>query len=173
MGKVKGWRPFPLSSLPLGSLRSPILFCFTSFYAFSTPTAEPGSKLVSLKLTLTSINIFCRVVYGYLEEAASRKRQWRVGKLKWASQATGDKHALHVYALTIGYKGNIHKDFKYLFCKIPSKKKALCKSSFKEVWFECNVVGFFFSTDSKVGMINHPTITQFRNKRGQTLWTFA
>ena len=26
---------------------------------------------------------------------------------------------------------------------------------------------FFFSTDSKVGMTNHPTITQFRNKRGQ------
>ena len=25
----------------------------------------------------------------------------------------------------------------------------------------------FFSTDSKVGMTNHPTITQFRNKRGQ------
>lgn len=26
---------------------------------------------------------------------------------------------------------------------------------------------FFFSTDSKVGMTNHPTITQFRKKRGQ------
>ena len=110
--------------------------------------------------------IFCHAVYGYLEEAASRKRQWRVGKPKWASQATGDKHALHVYALTIGYKGNVHKDFKYLFCKIPSKKRHYTKVLLKEVWFECNVVGFF-STDSKVGMTNHPTITQFRNKRGQ------
>ena len=41
--------PFPLSRLPLGSLRSPIFFFrLHRFFFFFSPNAEPGPRLVSL-----------------------------------------------------------------------------------------------------------------------------
>ena len=35
LGRGKGWRPFPLPMIPLGSLRSPIFSYLTLFFAFS------------------------------------------------------------------------------------------------------------------------------------------